>query len=161
MTPWGVFFLACKLPYTKCWLLCQQAHGGQKSSEDKSISIHDCAEFATRPGTGEHPRPPGGSGCHNSAGLRSSPASLWEGVSKFHYPPRCRRARLARAGSKVRADRSAHFSHLLERAVLAARLLSLFTQVLCLEYCVFSCSQCISPPYLSGGLEAVCCSLSI
>ena len=33
-------------------------HGGQKSSEDKSISIHDCAEFATRPGTGEHPRPP-------------------------------------------------------------------------------------------------------
>ena len=44
MTPWGVFFLACKLPYTKCWLLCQQAH--------------DCAEFATRPGTGEHPRPP-------------------------------------------------------------------------------------------------------
>ena len=24
----------------------------------KSISIHDCAEFATRPGTGEHPRPP-------------------------------------------------------------------------------------------------------
>lgn len=26
MTPWGVFFLACKLPYTKCWLLCQQAH---------------------------------------------------------------------------------------------------------------------------------------
>ena len=25
MTPWGVFFLACKLPYTKCWLLCQQA----------------------------------------------------------------------------------------------------------------------------------------
>lgn len=58
MTPWGVFFLACKLPYTKCWLLCQQAHGGQKSSEDKSISIYDCAEFATRPGTGEHPRPP-------------------------------------------------------------------------------------------------------
>ena len=102
-----------------------------------------------------------GSGCHSSAILRSSPASPWEGVSKFHYPLRCRRARLARAGSKVRADRSAHFSHLLERAVLAARLLSLFTQVLCLEYCVFSCSQCISPPYLSGGLGAVCCSLSV
>ena len=31
MTPWGVFFLACKLPYTKCWLLCQQAHSDQKS----------------------------------------------------------------------------------------------------------------------------------
>lgn len=30
MTPWGVFFLACKLPYTKCWLLCQQAHFVQK-----------------------------------------------------------------------------------------------------------------------------------
>ena len=126
-------------------------HGGQKSSEDKSISIHDCAVFATHPQRGEYSRPPGGSGCHNSAGLRSSPASLWEGVSKFHYPPRCRRARLARSGSKVRADRSARFPHLLKRAVLAARLLSLFTQVLCLEYCIFSCSQCISPPYLSGG----------
>ena len=119
------------------------------------------AVFATHPQRGEYSRPPvapaviapqyrfpRGEGWRIPQG---SPASLWEGVSKFHYPPRCRRARLARARSKVRADRSARFLHLLKRAVLAARLLSLFTQVLCLEYCVFSCSQCISPPYLSGG----------
>ena len=37
---------------------------------------------------------------------QGSPASPWEGVSKFHYPPRCRRARPATAGSKVRVDRS-------------------------------------------------------
>lgn len=57
-----------------------------------------------------------GSGCHSSTappppweGWRvpqGSPASPWEGVSKFHYPPRCRRARPATAGSKVRVDRS-------------------------------------------------------
>lgn len=37
---------------------------------------------------------------------QGSPASPWEGVSKFHYPPRCPRARPATAGSKVRVDRS-------------------------------------------------------
>lgn len=78
--------------------------------------------------------------------------SLWEGVSKFHYLPRCHCARPARAGSKVRADRSTRFCHLLKRAVLVVRLLSLFTQVLCLEYCIFSCPQKVhTPPYLSGG----------
>ena len=83
----------------------------------------------------------GGSGCHSSAGLRSSPASPWEGVSKFHCPPRCRRARLAGAGSKACVNRSTRFCHLLKRAVLAARLSSLITRVLCLEYCIFSCPQ--------------------
>lgn len=58
----------------------------------------------------------GGSGCHSSAIPlprgedwhipQSSPASPWEGVSKFHYPPRCPRAQPATAGSKVRVDRS-------------------------------------------------------
>ena len=33
-------------------------HGDQKPSEDNSISIYNCAVFATHPGTGEHPRPP-------------------------------------------------------------------------------------------------------
>ena len=57
-----------------------------------------------------------GSGCHSSTappppwrGWRvpqGSPASPWEGVSKFHYPPCCRRARPATTGSKVRVDRS-------------------------------------------------------
>ena len=32
---------------------------------------------------------------------RDSPSSLWEGVSKFHYPPRCPRARFANTGSKA------------------------------------------------------------
>ena len=45
---------------------------------------------------------------------RDSPSSLWEGVNKFHYPPRCPRARLATAGSKACVDRSASLStHLL------------------------------------------------
>ena len=39
-----------------------------------------------------------------------SPSSLWEGVNKFHYPPRCPRARLATAGSKAYVDRSASLS---------------------------------------------------
>ena len=32
---------------------------------------------------------------------RDSPSSLWEGVSKFHYPPRCPRARFASTGTKA------------------------------------------------------------
>ena len=57
---------------------------------------------------------------------RDSPSSLWEGVSKFHYPPRCPRARLATAGSKACVDRSvsSYFTSS-ERSILAARLLPL------------------------------------
>ena len=74
------------------------------------------AVFATHPQRGEYSRPPlapaviapqhrrpRGEGWRVPQG---SPASPWEGVSKFHYPPRCRRARPATAGSKVRVDRS-------------------------------------------------------
>ena len=74
------------------------------------------AVFATHPQRGEYSRPPvapaviapqhrfpRGEGWRVPQG---SPASLWEGVSKFHYPPRCPRARPATAGSKVRVDRS-------------------------------------------------------
>ena len=74
------------------------------------------AVFATHPQRGEYSRPPlapaviapqhrrpRGEGWRAPQG---SPASPWEGVSKFHYPPRCRRARPATAGSKVRVDRS-------------------------------------------------------
>ena len=74
------------------------------------------AVFATHPQRGEYSRPPlapaviapqhrrpRGEGWRAPQG---SPASPWEGVSKFHYPPRCRRARPAKAGSKVRVDRS-------------------------------------------------------
>ena len=38
MTPWGVFFLACKLPYTKCWLLCQQAQFETRFKEKLSAT---------------------------------------------------------------------------------------------------------------------------
>ena len=57
---------------------------------------------------------------------RDSPSSLWEGVNKFHYPPRCPRARLATAGSKACVDRSvsSYFTSS-ERSILAARLLPL------------------------------------
>ena len=74
------------------------------------------AVFATHPQRGEYSRPPLAPAViapqyryPRGEGWRvpqNSPASLWEGVSKFHNPPRCRRARPARAGSKVRVDRS-------------------------------------------------------
>ena len=74
------------------------------------------AVFATHPQRGEYSRPPLAPAViapqyryPRGEGWRvpqSSPASLWEGVSKFHNPPRCRRARPAKAGSKVRVDRS-------------------------------------------------------
>ena len=74
------------------------------------------AVFATHPQRGEYSRPPLAPAIiapqhrrPRGEGWRvpqNSPASLWEGVSKFHNPPRCRRARPARAGSKVRVDRS-------------------------------------------------------
>ena len=40
MTPWGVFFLACKLPYTKCWLLCQQAQNWLKIKWSASFKLN-------------------------------------------------------------------------------------------------------------------------
>ena len=74
------------------------------------------AVFATHPQRGEYSRPPVAPAviapqyrCPRGEDWRisqSSPASPWEGVSKFHNPPRCPRARPATAGSKVRADRS-------------------------------------------------------
>ena len=74
------------------------------------------AVFATHPQRGEYSRPPVAPAviapqyrCPRGEDWRipqSSPASPWEGVSKFHNPPRCRRARPATAGSKVRVDRS-------------------------------------------------------
>ena len=57
---------------------------------------------------------------------QDSPSSLWEGVSKSHYLPRCPRAWLATAGSKACVDRSvsSYFTSL-ELSILAARLLPL------------------------------------
>ena len=37
---------------------------------------------------------------------QGSPSSLWEGVSKFHYPPRCHCARFAESGLRLRRSLS-------------------------------------------------------
>ena len=84
---------------------------------------------------------------------QDSPSSLWEGVSKFHYPPRCPRARLATAGSKACVDRSvSSYFHLLGAFHPGGAPFVAITRVLCLEYCVFSCRrEGLVPPHLSGG----------
>lgn len=57
---------------------------------------------------------------------QGSPSSPWEGVSKFHYPPHCHRARFAKPGLRLR--RSLEWlvrNHFLKAIVLAAHLMSL------------------------------------
>lgn len=56
---------------------------------------------------------------------RDSPSSLWEGVSKFHYPPRCPRARFASTGSKAALIARPAYPSPPELAVVAAHLTSL------------------------------------
>ena len=57
---------------------------------------------------------------------QGSPSSLWEGVSKFHYPPRCHRARFAESGLRLRRSLGRLFrNHLLEANVVAAHLMPL------------------------------------
>ena len=56
---------------------------------------------------------------------RNSPSSLWEGVSKFHYPPRCPRARFASTGSKAALIARPACPSPPELAVVAAHLTSL------------------------------------
>lgn len=56
---------------------------------------------------------------------RDSPSSLWEGVSKFHYPPRCPRARFANTGSKAALIARPACPSPPELAVVAAHLMSL------------------------------------
>ena len=56
---------------------------------------------------------------------RDSPSSLWEGVSKFHYPPRCPRVRFANTGSKAALIARPACPSPPELAVVAAHLTSL------------------------------------
>ena len=56
---------------------------------------------------------------------QGSPSSLWEGVSKFHYPPRCPRARFASTGSKAALIARPACPSPPELAVVAAHLTSL------------------------------------
>ena len=94
-----------------------------------------CTVFATHPRHGGVFQTADGFGyiapqhrCPWRAGAyrRDSPSSLWEGVSKFHYPPRCPRARFANTGSKAALiARPACPSPPKLLAVVAARLTSL------------------------------------
>ena len=109
-----------------------------------------------------------GSGCHSSTaplppweGWRvpqGSPASPWEGVSKFHYPPRCRRARPATAGSKVRVDRSVRSLFTSSELPSWRRAFCRYSRGFCAWNTVYSVvSGRLVPPHLSGGFFAVCC----
>ena len=104
-----------------------------------------------------------GSGCHSSTappppweGWRvpqGSPASPWEGVSKFHYPPRCRRARPATAGSKVRVDRSVRSLFTSSELPSWRRAFCRYSRGFCAWNTVYSVvSGRLVPPHLSGGL---------
>ena len=99
--------------------LVEPSQDGRAPDRAAPFVLSERAVFATHPRRGEYSRPPVAPAViappHRFArrGRRiqqDSPSSLWEGVSKFHYPPRCPRARSARAGSKVGVDRSASLS---------------------------------------------------
>ena len=71
---------------------------------------HICTPYLPRiPGTGSIPdrrwlrlhSPAEPLPVKGGAYRRNSPSSLWEGVSKFHYPPRCPRAQIASTGLKA------------------------------------------------------------
>ncbi len=126
------------------------------------------AVFATHPQRGEYSRPPLAPAviapqhrCPRGEGWRvpqSSPASPWEGVSKFHYPPRCRRARPATAGSKVRVDRSVRSLFTSSELPSWRRAFCRYSRGFCAWNTVYSVvSGRLVPPHLSGGFFAVCC----
>ncbi len=109
-----------------------------------------------------------GSGCHSSTappprgeGWRvpqGSPASPWEGVSKFHYPPRCRRARPATAGSKVRVDRSVRSAFTSLELPSWRRAFRRYSHGFCAWNTVYSVvGGRLVPPHLSVGFLVVCC----
>ena len=87
---------------------------------------------------------------------RDSPSSLWEGVSKFHYPPRCPRARFASTGSKAALNARPACPSPPELAVVAARLTSLSRgfRIGNTVYSVFSEKE--NSSHLSGGFGGKC-----
>ena len=123
------------------------------------------AVFATHPQRGEYSRPPlapaviapqhrrpRGEGWRVPQG---SPASPWEGVSKFHYPPRCRRARPATAGSKVRVDRSVRSLFTSLELPSWRRAFCRYSRGFCAWNTVYSVvGGRLVPPHLSGGFWA-------
>ena len=126
------------------------------------------AVFATHPQRGEYSRPPLAPAviapqyrCPRGEDWRipqSSPASPWEGVSKFHYPPRCRRARPATAGSKVRVDRSVRSLFTSSELPSWRRAFCRYSHGFCAWNTVYSVvGGRLVPPHLSGEFLAVCC----
>ena len=123
------------------------------------------AVFATHPQRGEYSRPPvapaviapqhrrpRGEGWRVPQG---SPASPWEGVSTFHYPPRCRRARPAAAGSKVRVDRSVRSLFTSLELPSWRRAFCRYSHGFCAWNTVYSVvGGRLVPPHLSGGFSA-------
>ena len=86
---------------------------------------------------------------------QGSPASPWEGVSKFHYPPRCRRARPATAGSKVRVDRSVRSLFTSLELPSWRRAFCRYSHGFCAWNTVYSVvGGRLVPPHLSGGFLA-------
>ena len=86
---------------------------------------------------------------------QGSPASPWEGVSKFHYPPRCRRARPATAGSKVRVDRSVRSLFTSSELPSWRRAFCRYSRGFCAWNTVYSVvGGRLVPPHLSGGFWA-------
>ena len=123
------------------------------------------AVFATHPQRGEYSRPPLAPAVIAPQHRRSrgegwrvpqgSPASPWEGVSKFHYPPRCRRARPAKAGSKVRVDRSVRSLFTSLELPSWRRAFCRYSRGFCAWNTVYSVvGGRLVPPHLSGGFWA-------
>ena len=84
---------------------------------------------------------------------QGSPASPWEGVSKFHYPPCCRRARPATTGSKVRVDRSVRSAFTSLELPSWRRAFRRYSHGFCAWNTVYSVvGGRLVPPHLSGGL---------
>ncbi len=88
---------------------------------------------------------------------RNSPSSLWEGVSKFHYPPRCPRSRFANTGSKAALIARPACPSPPELAVVAAHLTSL-SRGFCIGNTVYFSFQGEeeNSSHLSGGFGGKC-----
>lgn len=74
----------------------------------------------------------------------------------FHYPPRCRRARFAKAGSKACVDRSARFRSPPQAGCPGgAPFVAVHTGFVPEMLCIQLFSNVYGPPYLSGGFWAI------